>query len=179
MTETLVSLRRMALLSTTYIRDLTAFESITYPCLGFIGSITSHSKVIYFYLHITKNKLIKLAVKSLWAQITIMPLGDSITRGSQSTGVNGYRRELKDLLVSSGYDVNFVGSLRDGAFVDNQHELIRFHLLMDMDVNLHTSGSKTAGWFGKWWENDDRCEEGQVGFDKAISRSLALIVEDC
>jgi lysophospholipase L1-like esterase len=63
-----------------------------------------------------------IAVKSLWAQITIMPLGDSITRGSLSTNVNGYRRALKDLLVSSGYDVNFVGSLRDGAFVDNQHE---------------------------------------------------------
>ena len=63
-----------------------------------------------------------IAAKSLWAQITIMPLGDSITRGSQSTGVNGYRRDLKDLLVSSGYDVNFVGSLQDGTFVDKQHE---------------------------------------------------------
>ena len=59
---------------------------------------------------------------SLWAQITIMPLGDSITRGYQSTGLNGYRRDLKDLLVSSGYDVNFVGSLQDGTFVDKQHE---------------------------------------------------------
>ena len=63
-----------------------------------------------------------IAVKSPWAQITVMPLGDSITRGSQSTGVNGYRSELKNLLVSSGYDVNFVGSLQDGTFVDRQHE---------------------------------------------------------
>ena len=66
--------------------------------------------------------LILVAAKSLWAQITIMPLGDSITRGSQSTSVNGYRRDLKDLLVSSGYDVNFVGSLHDGTFDDRQHE---------------------------------------------------------
>jgi len=63
-----------------------------------------------------------VAVKSLWAQITIMPLGDSITRGSQSTGVNGYRSDLKDLLVSSGYNVDFVGSLHDGTFDDRQHE---------------------------------------------------------
>ena len=63
-----------------------------------------------------------VAVKSLWAQITIMPLGDSITKGGQSTDVNGYRRDLKDLLVSSGYNVNFVGTLQDGAFTDNQHE---------------------------------------------------------
>ena len=73
------------------------------------------TKLIFFLLSF-------VAAKSLWAQITIMPLGDSITRGSHSTDSNGYRRELKDLLVSSGYDVNFVGSLRDGAFVDNQHE---------------------------------------------------------
>jgi lysophospholipase L1-like esterase len=73
------------------------------------------TKLFIFFLSL-------VVVKSLWAQITIMPLGDSITRGSQSTGVNGYRRGLKDLLVSSGYDVNFVGSLQDGTFVDKQHE---------------------------------------------------------
>ena len=62
------------------------------------------------------------AVQCLWAQIIIMPLGDSITRGNHSTDVNGYRRDLKDLLVSSGYDVNFVGTQEDGTFVDKQHE---------------------------------------------------------
>ena len=73
------------------------------------------TKLLIFFLSL-------VVVKSLWAQITIMPLGDSITKGSQSTDVNGYRRDLKDLLVSSGYDVNFVGSLHDGTFVDKQHE---------------------------------------------------------
>jgi lysophospholipase L1-like esterase len=63
-----------------------------------------------------------VAVKSLSAQITIMPLGDSITYGTGSTGVNGYRRDLKDLLVLSGYDVNFVGTQQNGTFVDRQHE---------------------------------------------------------
>jgi len=73
------------------------------------------TKLIFFLLSF-------VAAKSLWAQITIMPLGDSITRGSHSTYVNGYRGDLKDLLVSSGYDINFVGSLQDGNFVDKQHE---------------------------------------------------------
>ena len=63
-----------------------------------------------------------ILVKSLSAQITVMPLGDSITKGSESTGINGYRRDLKDLLVSSGYNINFVGTLQDGTFTDKQHE---------------------------------------------------------
>ena len=62
------------------------------------------------------------AVESQAAQITIMPLGASITMGYGSSEENGYRRELRDLLVSHGYDVDFVGSLENGTFEDRQHE---------------------------------------------------------
>ena len=61
--------------------------------------------------------------------IRIMPLGDSITFGSQSTGTNGYRKQLfNDLEDFSNdglqdYYVDFVGSLSagDGTF-DMAHE---------------------------------------------------------
>ena len=63
------------------------------------------------------------------AVIQIMPLGDSITRGS-SSGVSdpdymvSYRKALRDLLVAEGYDVDFVGSQNEGSavFSDSQHE---------------------------------------------------------
>lgn len=55
----------------------------------------------------------------------IMPLGDSITRGVESTSGEtgdlppqdssiGYRKRLKDLLQEAGYAVDFVGPLRAG-----------------------------------------------------------------
>ena len=63
---------------------------------------------------------------SLWAKITIMPLGDSITLGIGPSdlpeNLNGYRRDLYNLLSSSGYDIDFVGSLSNGTFVEKQHE---------------------------------------------------------
>lgn len=55
----------------------------------------------------------------------VMPLGDSITRGVESTSTStgdlptepdavGYRKALKELLQASGYQINFVGPLRAG-----------------------------------------------------------------
>jgi hypothetical protein len=49
----------------------------------------------------------------------IMPLGDSITKGSSSgvfdpTLQISYRKDLWDLLVADGYNVDFVGSLTNG-----------------------------------------------------------------
>jgi len=68
-----------------------------------------------------------VAVKSPWAEITIMPLGDSITEGWETISVppenmNGYRKELFNHLTTSGYDIDFVGSLENGSFVDTHHE---------------------------------------------------------
>ena len=57
-----------------------------------------------------------VVVKLSWAEITIMPLGDSITAGEETGALppeetNGYRKELVNHLGTSGYNVNFVGSL--------------------------------------------------------------------
>lgn len=57
------------------------------------------------------------------ASIKIMPLGDSITRGTGSTDLSGYRKDLFDLLMGDGYAVDFVGSLANGPTTfDNRHE---------------------------------------------------------
>ncbi len=45
----------------------------------------------------------------------IMPLGDSITRGSQSQDTGGYRGFLETSLEGEGYDFDFVGSQTDYA----------------------------------------------------------------
>ena len=59
------------------------------------------------------------------ASIRIMPLGDSITHGYWSgieTDYNSYRKVLRNLLEDNGYAADFMGSLVDGDFPDNQHE---------------------------------------------------------
>ena len=50
--------------------------------------------------------------------IRIMPLGDSITYGTSSTGTVGYRRPLYQFLVGAGYSVDFVGSQTNGSPAD-------------------------------------------------------------
>jgi hypothetical protein len=56
----------------------------------------------------------------------IMLLGDSITEGylpdPDSIIYNGYRKKLKKMLTDNGLEFDFVGSLVDGTFIDNQHE---------------------------------------------------------
>jgi lysophospholipase L1-like esterase len=57
--------------------------------------------------------------------IRIMPLGDSITYGIDSTyAYVGYRRSLYQSLLGHGYNVDFVGSQTDGspADFDRNHE---------------------------------------------------------
>jgi lysophospholipase L1-like esterase len=58
------------------------------------------------------------------APIRIMPLGDSITYGTSSTGTVGYRRPLYQLLAGAGYSVDFVGSQTHGFpfDFDRNHE---------------------------------------------------------
>jgi lysophospholipase L1-like esterase len=63
-----------------------------------------------------------------WAEtlspIRIMPLGDSITYGTNSTGTVGYRRPLYLSLTGAGNNVDFVGSQTDGSpsDFDRNHE---------------------------------------------------------
>jgi lysophospholipase L1-like esterase len=46
--------------------------------------------------------------------VEIMPLGDSITKGSGSPSTTGYRQPLYLWLTDAGYDVDFVGRLKHG-----------------------------------------------------------------
>ncbi|MFQ5518053.1 MAG: Ig-like domain-containing protein, partial [Acidimicrobiia bacterium] len=54
--------------------------------------------------------------------ITVMPLGDSVTKGEGDPALEGYRRPLYDTLTGDGYSVDFVGGLMNGTFADPDHE---------------------------------------------------------
>lgn len=55
--------------------------------------------------------------------LRIMSLGASITFGLRSTDGNGYREELKDLLIKSGTkNIQYVGSRQSGSMVGNAVE---------------------------------------------------------
>jgi lysophospholipase L1-like esterase len=55
--------------------------------------------------------------------IKIMPLGASITWGTNSTDGNGYREELRKLLTTNaGLSVDYVGSQKSGTATDNDNE---------------------------------------------------------
>ncbi|QKW19887.1 VCBS repeat-containing protein [Kitasatospora sp. NA04385] len=56
-------------------------------------------------------------------ELKVMPLGDSITAGYQSSTSNGYRAPLLQLVAQqSRYTVNFVGSARSGSMADPDNE---------------------------------------------------------
>lgn len=54
--------------------------------------------------------------------LRIMALGASVTRGDLSNGTVGFRKPLRDKLVSVGNMVNMVGSARVGQMKDNEVE---------------------------------------------------------
>ena len=60
--------------------------------------------------------------------LRIMPLGDSITHGSQSVRGNGYRAPLSVALTNLGYNVDYVGTQTDNYgktdpfLADSDHE---------------------------------------------------------
>lgn len=57
------------------------------------------------------------------AQVKIMPLGDSITKGWHgSLYADGYRKPLYTHLTTAGYYFDFAGSQADGNFPDPNHE---------------------------------------------------------
>ncbi|KAJ5193408.1 Lipase GDSL [Penicillium cf. viridicatum] len=51
-----------------------------------------------------------------------MPLGSSVTYGSESSDSNGYRRVLQQNLMSDGYIVDMVGSRKFGSIENNDNE---------------------------------------------------------
>lgn len=79
------------------------------------------------HLSRTVTLLVSLAMSCMSAfssPVRIMPCGDSITRGFYTDVIiyNSYRKELTNLLLAGGYDVDLVGAESDGDFADNQHE---------------------------------------------------------
>jgi lysophospholipase L1-like esterase len=88
------------------------------------------SKPTWRWLTIFRLGLVLVFVSTAWSEtpnpIRIMPLGDSITYGTNnSTGTAvGYRRPLYQLLIGAGYNVDFVGSQTDGSpeDFDRNHE---------------------------------------------------------
>ncbi|BDI33543.1 lipase [Capsulimonas corticalis] len=56
------------------------------------------------------------------ATLRLMPIGDSITSGYLSSTNNGYRAGLYNELVAQGNRTDFVGSIRDGDTFDPDHE---------------------------------------------------------
>ncbi|CAG8902788.1 unnamed protein product [Penicillium egyptiacum] len=56
------------------------------------------------------------------SHLRIMPLGGSVTYGSESTDGNGYRRILQELLMSDGHMVEMVGSRKAGSMENNDNE---------------------------------------------------------
>ena len=81
--------------------------------------------------------------------LRVLPVGDSITHGWYSgidaNLLNSYRKELKSLLTSNGYEIDFVGNLTDGDFPDNQHEgHDGWHA--DLDSTTNDILGQVAGW---------------------------------
>jgi lysophospholipase L1-like esterase len=56
------------------------------------------------------------------AKLVLMPMGDSITDGYQSTTGNGYRGPLWNELTGEGYSLDFVGTSRAGTMSDPDNE---------------------------------------------------------
>lgn len=54
--------------------------------------------------------------------LVILPLGDSITYGTDSTDGNGYRLDLQSLLEPATTHQQYIGSIRSGSMADNYNE---------------------------------------------------------
>ncbi|KAI9695866.1 MAG: hypothetical protein M1836_005983 [Candelina mexicana] len=55
--------------------------------------------------------------------LKILPLGDSITNGYQSSDGNGYRKDLLDAItLYGGAKATFIGSLKSGKMQNNENE---------------------------------------------------------
>ena len=77
-----------------------------------------------FFVFVLFLCMISLSAAS--AVTRIMPLGDSITKGTDDSIPEaefvGYRETLYLDLINQGYDIDFVGSRSHGFFADPWHE---------------------------------------------------------
>ncbi|KAJ5094338.1 hypothetical protein N7456_010199 [Penicillium angulare] len=98
-------------------------------CVGLLASFASALTVPADLVSnapstINNNDISSLQPRSVEEEYTlrIMPLGASITNGYRSTQHNGYRDWIRQQLRYKGWDVEMVGSLRNGTMIDNYNE---------------------------------------------------------
>ncbi|KAK7409288.1 hypothetical protein QQX98_008528 [Neonectria punicea] len=68
-----------------------------------------------------------------------MPLGGSVTYGVGSSDGNGYRRLLRDMLLTDGYQICFVGSRKSGTMSNGDNEGWRGYRLDQIDNKARRS----------------------------------------
>ncbi|KAJ5204260.1 uncharacterized protein N7498_005139 [Penicillium cinerascens] len=82
-----------------------------------------------------ENEVSTLQARADKFLLRIMPLGASITMGYKSTDGNGYREHIRQQLRYEGWQVDMVGSKRNGTMHNNHHEgHIGFRVDQLMDV---------------------------------------------
>ncbi|KAK6068339.1 killer toxin subunits alpha beta [Seiridium cupressi] len=113
--------------------------SLLYGVLLFALTVTSLPAEIYGSNHtLTSDLLVSKRAPDFYARI--LPLGASITLGLRSSTGNGYRKPLRDGLRKEGWEVNMVGSKRNGNMNDNNIEAISgYHIAQIHDLFLLSS----------------------------------------
>lgn len=74
--------------------------------------------------------------------LRLMPLGGSVTQGVGSSGRAGYRRLLREMLLSSSVEINMVGSRQTGSMPNNDHEGWRGFRIDEIDQKARKSVEK-------------------------------------
>jgi lysophospholipase L1-like esterase len=130
-------------------------------------------------------------------KIKVMPLGDSITKGTGSSDEAGYRRDLEFLLNDAGHDVDFVGSQQHGSNdFDREHEghagweanqirdniynwLVNYQtdiVLLHIGTNDISSGQSVSGIVTEVGQILDNVDQYESDYSTEITVFVALIV---
>jgi hypothetical protein len=95
------------------------FALLCLSCKSFAYPSQNHTLAKVATYH---GGMVSLSARQSRPLLRIMPLGASITEGIGSDPRNVYRKLLRDVLRSKGFNVNMVGSQSTGNFNDKQHE---------------------------------------------------------
>ncbi|KAK8855247.1 carbohydrate esterase family 3 protein [Apiospora arundinis] len=85
-----------------------------------VSDSTQEVNATSLYVNDERENDLSTRADKFW--LRVMPLGASITQGIQSTDGNGYRKHIRDQLRFAGWNVNMVGSKRDGNMNDKDNE---------------------------------------------------------
>ncbi|MCJ1397710.1 hypothetical protein MMC11_000906 [Xylographa trunciseda] len=95
--------------------------------------ISAYRYLVKFALNTLQSSLVPISGKNL----TILPLGDSITNGFQSTDGNGYRLDLVQDVAKN--TVNMIGSVHAGTMPDDNNEGHDGAVITEIASNATTS----------------------------------------